>query len=166
MPFDALPGHSRLWLLALETAPDAAALASLQEGLTRIIAQWRHKGQAYEGACALLHGRIIAIAEPTLASAPSGCAIDGMLGKVSRLAEQLALPLVDPARSVLVRLDGECRALPKSALGPCLEDGTLTAATPVLDLSLYTLAELRAGHLEAPLASTWIGRKFSLPAPA
>jgi hypothetical protein len=160
MPFATLPDSSRLWLLALETAPGPAALAQLEHGLQEIVAQWRHKGQAYQGACALLSGQIIAVAEPTLASNPSGCAIDGMLRKIDRLAGQLALELVDPAESVLVRLGDTLRPIAKSALGQCLEDGTLTAATPVVDLALYSLAELRSGRLETPLAFTWIARKF------
>jgi hypothetical protein len=162
MPFATLPDSSRLWLLALESAPGPAAQAQLEHGLTEIVAQWRHKGQAYQGACALLSGQIIAVAEPNLATNPSGCAIDGMLRKIDRLASQLALDLVDPAESVLVRQDGALRPIPKTALGGCLEEGTLTAATPVVDLGLYSLADLRAGRLEAPLASTWIARKYAV----
>ena len=164
MPFDALPDHARLWLLALEHAPGTAAEAQLHHGLGEIIGPWRHKGQAYQGAFALLQRQIIAVAEPTLAAQPSGCAIDGMLRKIERLAGQLALPLVDPADTVLVRLGAELRAFPKAELDALLADGTLTAATPVLDLALYTVGDLRAGKLETPLHATWIGRKFKIPA--
>ena len=162
MSFDALPDSSRLWLLALETIPGPAAEAQLVQGLAAILEHWRHKGMAYQGACALLQRQIIAVAEPNLATQPSGCAIDGMLRKIDRLTEQLALPLVDPAECILARVDGRLQAIPKAALGERLASGALTAATPVLDLSLYSLGELRAGHLENPLASTWIGRKFNL----
>ena len=162
MVFESLPDHSRLWLLALDGAPSPEQLAQLQQGVEQILAQWRHKGQAYAGACAILEGQILAVAEPTLAAAPSGCAIDGMLRKLGRLTEQLALAVVDPAQAILVRLGDERRAIPKAALAERLQDGTLDASTPVIDLSLYSLGDLRAGKLEAPLASTWIGRKFNL----
>ncbi len=160
MTFSSLPDHSRLWLLALASAPAPAAQAQLEQGLAEIIQQWRHKGQAYQGACTLLEGQIIAVAEPNLAENPSGCAIDGMLRKIHRLTEQLALDRVDPAQAVLVRRQGRLQALPKSSLGPCLQDGTLDSDTPVLDLSLYTLGDLRQGKLETPLSRTWIARKF------
>jgi len=160
MSFAALPDHARLWLRALAAAPGPDVLPPLLEGLDGLLGQWRHKGQAYAGAFELLHGQIIAVAEPTLATAPSGCAIDGMLRKLDRLAEQLALPLLDPATTVLVRLEAGLRPIPKADLPEALASGLLTDATPVLDLSLYTLADLRAGKLEAPLATTWIARKY------
>ena len=162
MTLQTLPPHSRLWLLALESVPGPDAQARLRAGLDRILAQWRHKGQAYQGVGVLLEPQLIAVAEPLLAAQPSGCAIDGMLRKVRRLAEELELPLVDPAASVLVRLGNRLAAVPKAELATRLEDGTLDGATPVLDLSLYSLGDLQAGRLEAPLAATWVGRKFQV----
>jgi hypothetical protein len=130
------------------------------------MAQWRHKGVAYAGMAALLDDRIIAVAEPTLAAAPSGCAIDGMLRRLDRLAGDLALPLLDPAQTVLVRLPQGLRAIPKPDLPQALDQGLITPDTPVLDLSLYCLGDLRAGRLESPLSTTWIARKYPVPASA
>jgi hypothetical protein len=144
--FQLLPDTARLWLVALDPAPSPEARAALADGMEAILAQWRHKGHAYQGAFALLKDRILAVAEPELASAPSGCAIDGMLRKVRRLVGDLGLTEVDPATSVMVEAGG-LRAVPK-------------ADPPVVDLSLYSVGDLRAGKLELPLASTWIGRKF------
>ena len=161
---DALPDDSRLWLLALEPAPDAAALARLGEAMDALVAEWRHKGVQYAGAWTLLEGRILALAEPTMASAPSGCAIDGMMRKVNRHLADLGLGALDPVAAALVRAKGALRAIAKTDLEARLADGTLDAATPVLDLSLFTLGDLRSGKLEKPLASTWIGRKYKVAA--
>jgi hypothetical protein len=166
MPFEQLPDHSRLWLLALAAAPDPATQARLGQGLDAIIGPWRHKGQAYQGAWALLEGQIIAVAEPTLAQSPSGCAIDGMLRKIVNLADGLALAIIDPAQAVLVRRGAGLEAIPKAGLERALATGAVDGRTPVLDLTLYCLGELRDGRLASPLASTWIGRKFQLAATA
>ena len=162
MSLHALPDHARLWLVALAARPDAAAETQLRQGLLEILAQWRHKGQAYQAAFDLLEPQLIAVAEPNLAAHPSGCAIDGMLRKLRRLAEQLRLELVDGERNLLVRQGDRLVAIPKDEIQACLEQGRLAPATPVLDLSLYSLAELRAGRLEGPLARTWVGRKFKI----
>jgi hypothetical protein len=162
MSLHALPDHSRLWLLALEPLPDPATQTRLRRGLEEIVSQWRHKGQAYQGAGLLLEPQLIAVAEPSLASQPSGCAIDGMLRKVRRLVEDLRLGLTDPAVSVVVRLGDRLEAIPKAELQARLDDATLDGSTPVLDLSLYSLEDLRSGRLEAPLAATWVGRKFKV----
>ena len=165
LPFTPFADDIRLWLLALDRTPDAAALERLKSGLSTVFGTWRHKGQDYAAAWLLLEDRLLAVAEPTMAGAPSGCAIDGMLRKVHRLAEELNLALVDPATQVLVRAQDGLRTISKAELGDRLADGTLDASTPVLDLSLFTLGALRSGQLEKPLHSTWIGRKFKVPVP-
>lgn len=161
-PFKSLPDTARLWLVALEAPPPPEVRPRLHEGMEAILGQWRHKGHAYQGAFALVKDRILAVAEPELASAPSGCAIDGMLRKVRRLVGDLGLAEVDPAAAVLVAGPDGLHAVPKADLEARIQDGALGAETLVLDLSLYSLGDLRAGKLEAPLARTWIGRKFKV----
>lgn len=161
---NALPDDARLWLIALEPAPEAAALERLSSAMDGFVAEWRHKGVQYAGAWTLLDGRLVALAEPTMTTAPSGCAIDGMMRKVNRTLEELALGRVDPTTAVLARTASGLRAIPKTELEARLGDGTLDAATPVLDLALFSVGELRSGKLEKPLAATWIGRKYKVAA--
>jgi hypothetical protein len=129
-----------------------------------LMGRWRHKGVQYQGAWALLENRILAVAEPTLAAEPSGCAIDGMLRGVNQLATKLGLSLEDP-QAVIVRLSDGIHALPRTHLEARFADGTLDGGTPVLDLALLTLGDLRQGRLERPLAATWMGRKYKIQAP-
>jgi hypothetical protein len=154
--FAALPDDARLWLLALASPIEAAVLAPDMEAL---LGRWRHKGVQYQGRWTLLEDRFLAVAEPILAAQPSGCAIDGMLRGVHQIATRLGLALLDP-QAVIVRLRDGIHAIPRSDLEARLADGTLDATTPVLDLALLTVGELRQGGLEKPLASTWIGRKY------
>ncbi|HJU84483.1 MAG TPA: hypothetical protein VJ600_09750 [Holophagaceae bacterium] len=161
--FRDLPDDSRLWLLATAEPLDAARRAALAADMDAILAAWRHKGVAYHGAWTLLEDRILAISEPTMTTAPSGCAIDGMLRKVHGLVAHLGLTLLDESQ-VLFRQDGGFLAVSRNDLGARLEDGTLHADTPLVDLTLFTLGDLRAGRLEKPLARTWIGRKYKVAA--
>lgn len=155
-----LPDDARLWLMALARPTEAAVLAPEIETL---LGRWRHKGVQYQAAWTLLENRILAIAEPTLATQPSGCAIDGMLRGVNQIVARLGMALEDP-QAVLVRLAEGVRAIPRSDLEARLADGTLDGATPVLDVALLTLGDLRQGRLERPLGATWIGRKYKLQA--
>ena len=159
--FVNLPDDARLWLLGLVRSTEASVLAPEMDAL---LGRWRHKGVQYQGAWALLENRILAVAEPTLASEPSGCAIDGMLRGVNQLAARLGTALEDP-QAVIVRLPDGIKAIPRSDLEARFADGTLDGATPVLDLGLLTLGDLRQGRFERPLAATWMGRKYKIQAP-
>jgi len=88
-----------------------------------------------------------------------------MLRTVQRIAEAAGLALVDP-QEVVARLPGGLRTFRRNELEARLQDGTLHAGTPLLDLTLYTLGDLRQGRLEKPLAASWIGRKYGHQAPA
>ena len=160
--FASLPDEARLWLLTLTHDTESTVLAPEVEAL---LGRWRHKGVQYQGAWTLLERRILAVAEPTLAAQPSGCAIDGMLRGVNQLTAKLGLVLEDP-QAVIVRLADGIHAVPRTELEARLGDGTLDGVTPVLDLALLTLGDLRQGRLERPLAATWIGRKYKVQAPA
>jgi hypothetical protein len=160
--FTALPDDARLWLLALAQPTETALLAP---ELDALFGRWHHKGIHYHAAWTLLEQRILAVAEPTLAAQPSGCAIDGMLRGVHQISARLGLALEDP-QAVLVRLAEGLRTIPRAELEVRLAEGSLDGATPVLDLALLTLGDLRSGRLERPLASTWIGRKYKIQAPA
>lgn len=154
--FAAMPDDARLWLLALASPIEASMLAPAMEAL---LGRWHHKGVQYQGKWTLLEDRFLAVAEPILASQPSGCAIDGMLRGVHQIATKLGLALLDP-QAVIVRLPDGIHAISRSSLEARLADGTLDGATTVIDLTLLTLGELRQGALEKPLAATWIGRKY------
>lgn len=159
--FAALPDEARLWLVAFDRPVAAERLAPEVDAL---LGRWRHKGVDYHGTWTLLEDRILAIAEPTLASEPSGCAIDGMLRGVRQISERLGLNLQDP-QEVLARLPDGPRAFLRADLEGRLADGTLGAGTPIIDLALLTLGDLRSGRMERPLAATWIGRKYKIQAP-
>jgi hypothetical protein len=147
--------------VAFDGPVDAQLLAPEMEAL---LGRWRHKGVQYHGAWTLLEDRILAVAEPTLAVQPSGCAIDGMLRGVRQAAERLGLGLQD-VEAVHTRLPDGLRAFPRTELEARLADGTLGADTPVLDLALLTVGDLRSGRFQRPLSATWIGRKFLRTAP-
>ena len=159
--FAALPDDSRLWLMALTRPMNPLELAP---ELDALMGRWRHKGVHYQGAWALLEHRILAVAEPTMATEPSGCAIDGMLRSVRQIAEKAGTALEDP-QMVLARLPDGIAAIPRSEVEARLAHGSLEATTPILDLTLLTLGQLRRGLLERPLALTWLGRKYKVQAP-
>ncbi len=153
--FPGLHDDTRLWVIVLD--PPSGSGSFLEE-LGTLLGQWRHKGHAYQAAWEFLDGRLLLVAEPAMATEPSGCAIDGMLRKVAALAGRHGMQVLEEDR-VLAKVAGAWRSFGRAELEARLADGTLRGDTPVLDRSLHHLGQLREGGLERPLARTWIGRK-------
>jgi hypothetical protein len=162
-PFPQLPADARLWVIALDAPAGQGQDRSLEDDLAEVLGRWRHKGNAYQAAWTILEDRVILVAEPHMATDPSGCAIDGMLRKVQRAAEAHGRRALDED-TILVRLPEGLCGISRNELGARISDGTLQADTPVLDRALHHLGQLREGRFERPLASTWIGRKFKVAA--
>lgn len=161
----SLPDDARLWLVALVQPVDPGARSTLDQGMAQLLAGWRHKGVAYHGAWDLFEDQILAVAEPTMTTSPSGCAIDGFFRKLTRLRTELGLEAMAEDR-IVARVDGHLHAFERPELGDRLADGTLQSETPIADLTLYDLGQLRRGGLWKPLHATWIGRKFRITAQA
>lgn len=158
---DVLPDHARLWVLVLDRPLESGTRAPFEVGMAEVVACWRHKGTAYDGAWELRDGQLLLVAEPTMAAAPSGCAIDGLMRRVLRLVGEAGGSLVGD-EAVVARSGRQWEALDRAELEGLLASGRLTAVTPVLDRTLFSLGDLRGRGLAQPLAETWIGRKFGL----
>lgn len=166
LTFESLPDEARLWILALEAEPDPAQRGRLDAAMAELLGNWRHKGTAYQGAWRLEMGRLVLVAEPSMATQPSGCAIDGFFRRLHQRLEALGLKALEEDR-VLVKLETGLQTFPKADLGAAIQQGTLGSDTPVVDLSLFSLGQYRVGGLLKPLRDTWIARSYrTLLAPA
>lgn len=157
--FSTFPDTARLWLMAFPRPLDEGEKSKLAEGFEAFRPHWKTHSTPIESGWMLLEDQIFAVVENTMGTSPSGCSIDAMLRQSIKLASILDLPFLD-AQSIVVRTSGKLRVVAKADLEPLLQDGTLDAATPVLDLGLLELGQLRSGQLERPLAKTWIARKY------
>ncbi len=158
-PFSHLADDARLWTFVLSKALEGAALARFEAGLAESLGTWRHKGQAYHAAFGLVGGQVLVVAEPTMATQPSGCAIEGLHRKVLRQAEVEGAHFQDEDR-VILATDAGYRAILRSELDQAVAEGRLTAQTPVLDRTLFCLGDLRSRALFPPAHRTWLGRKY------
>ena len=59
--------------------------------------------------------------------------------------------------------EGQIRHLPRRAFREEVSAGRITADTPVFDLSITTLGELRDGRFERPAGTAWHATAFRIP---
>ena len=149
--------------MVLDHPLDGPGALRFEAGIQAILEGWRHKGQAYEAAWELRDAQLLLVAEPVLAAAPSGCAIDGMLRRVERIAAEVGAHLATD-HEVVIRCGQKLELHCRTELSSLLEQGRICSETLLVDRSLHNLAQLRQGCLERPLVKTWIGRKYGLAA--
>ncbi len=157
--FSTFPDTARLWLMAFPRPLGEEEKVQLAKGFEAFRPHWKTHSTSIESGWMLLEDQIFAVVENTMGTSPSGCSIDAMLRQSIKLASILELPFLD-AQSIVVRVSGKLKVVAKTELEPLLQDGTLDAATPFIDLGLLELGQLRSGQLERPLAKTWIARKY------
>jgi hypothetical protein len=162
-PFPGLPDETRLWVIVLDHPLESTERERFEAGIRMVLEGWRHKGQAYEASWHFQDAQLLLVAEPLLAQEPSGCAIDGMLRKVERVAVDSGARLATD-QEVVIRCGRKLELHCRTKLPCLLAEGHIDSDTILLDRSLHVLSQLRQGCLERPLVRTWIGRKYGLAA--
>lgn len=158
---ESLPDEARLWMWVLDRPLDGTARENFESGVDGAVEGWRHKGVAYEGAWSLRDGQVLLVAESTMASQPSGCAISGLTNRIVRCVEEAGAVLIPDGPVVVCTCHGLV-VIEREEIGAALAEGRLDQWSPILDRSLFNLGDLRRRGLTQSLATTWIGRKFGL----
>lgn len=158
---ESLPDEARLWLWVLDRPLEGSSLSIFESGMDAALAGWRHKGVTYDGAWTLRDGQLLLVAEPTMASQPSGCAISALTARVVRCVEEAGAALVPDGPVVACTCSG-LRVFERHGIEGALAEGHLDRWTPILDRTLFSLGDLRRRGLTQSLETTWIGRKFGL----
>jgi hypothetical protein len=165
--FAHLPPHARLWLYvtAEPLVPDAAD--ALRRDLATFTQSWTSHGRAVHAASDVREGRLIVLAGHVPgADAVSGCGIDASVHAVEDAAQRLGLALASSLDVVYRRADGRLDVLPRLAFKRMARSGEVGADTPVLDLTVDTVADWTEGRAERRAGDSWHARMLPASAPA
>jgi hypothetical protein len=90
----------------------------------------------------------------------SGCSIDSSVQNFKFFRDEYDLNALDRSLVHYRGGDGAVTALDRAAFRVEVDAGRCGADTPVFDLTIPTLGDLRAGRFEVPLADTWHAKLF------
>ena len=164
--FPSLPDPARCWIYVAPRRLTEAEQATLLETLQTFFAGWASHGRPVQGAAAFLDDHFLAVAGAIAGGEISGCGIDASVHATEEAAGRLGVAWSSPLLVLYRDADGAVRSLPRSAFRKLVDDGTVTAETPVFDVSLTTLGQLRSGAFEKPAGASWHARVFRIPEPA
>lgn len=164
--FPDLPDHAHLWahVASRPLRPDEEK--RLRGVLDDFMAGWTSHGRRVEGAFRLLESRILLVGADLPGGAVSGCGIDKLVRRLERGAEAMGFAWASPLSVFYRDAEGAVQSATRPAFRALAAEGTVTTETPVFDLGVALVGDLRAGGFEKPAGQAWHARAFPLPAPA
>lgn len=155
IPFDTLPDDARLWCFGASRALEAPQEARLVDSMEAFVSDWTAHRRDLQAGFEWLNGQFLVIGVDESDAGASGCSIDALSGHLRQLGRELELDLLDSMPVWYRDPTGQVRAVSRGEFTDMARRGEVSANTPVFDLTLTRLGDLRAGGLEGAAGRTW-----------
>jgi hypothetical protein len=155
---DSLPDQARLRVYPLETALDAAGVATLRGGIDKLFRHFRGEGAVGEAAVAIEGGgRLLLLAwvDGTV-ECLSGCRKDKLARLLRKLESDLAQNLLDTPPLVL-EVEGLITCCSRAQLRELVVAGRVDGRSMMWDSRLESLGEWRRSARK-PIADSWLAQ--------
>ena len=160
--FESLPDTARLWIYGFKDPLAADDRSMVDERLASFMKSWHSHNADVTGAYVILEDRFVVLSG-TSQNGLSGCSIDSSVENFKYLRDQHGLDALDRGLVHYRDNDGNIVALDRGAFRNEVAEGRCGSDTPVFDLTIQTLGDLRSGRFEIPLSGAWHATAF-LPA--
>ena len=133
----------------------------VREQLGAFVRGWHAHNVPLRGAADVLDHRFVVASVAAGGENVSGCSIDTLYGAIKKIEKELGVSLLDS--TVIHYRDGNGRvhSASREEFKRLAESGAVTPSTPVFDLSITTLGELRSSAFEKRAGESWHSRYFA-----
>lgn len=159
--FDSLPDTARLWCFGSDRDLTEAEAAALEASLAAFVDQWTAHDQRLAGGIKCRDRRFVLVAVDEGVEQASGCSIDSLLRHLQGLESELSTSLTDGRLVWFRTADGTVRSVMRDEFRSLAALGDIGNDTPVFDLSLTSVRQLRGGSFELPASQSWHSRYLS-----
>lgn len=158
LPFDQLPGSSRVWVYVSSRKFTADEQALIQSSLKDFCGEWGTHGQVMPTSFAILHEQLIVLAVDESQLGASGCSIDSSVRALRNLEQHLGVNLVDQGKLTLRDQAGQLKVLPALGIKSRISSGEITPDLEVIQPQIHSKADL--SDLWLPLSKSWLSTYF------
>ena len=145
---DQLSNEAYVWIFGISPALDAQQSDALLRHVNAFLDNWAAHGTPIVGAAEVREGSFLVVAADEHRE-KSGCSIDRMFGTLKQLERDLGVAILD-ANRIFFR-DGEgIRAVGRGEFR-----NAANGETPVFDVTVERLGDVRAGVWEKPASQSW-----------
>ena len=152
--FNALPGHSRVWIFASDRPLRGEDADVLLEAVDRFLEQWKAHGAPLRSAREWRDDHFLVIGVDPTAEQASGCSIDGLFRALKALEKEIGSSIVTSGLIFFRDRAGQVRSVTREEFSNLGANGEVDGDTEVFDLSVTSLGEWRA-RFASHAAHSW-----------
>jgi hypothetical protein len=149
--------YLRIYHASRDLAADERA--RVEKALASFMGQWVAHEAPVAGAFEIVHDRFVVVAADESKTVLSGCSKDAMNGAMREIGAHLGLDFVH-APPICYREGDVIHSVTRADFADLVEQGKVTGATPVFDLTINTVGPYKAGRFELPAAECWHAKVY------
>ncbi len=158
VPISSLPPDARIWCYGASARPADSALDKLRTELAAFLDTWTAHRADLRAGFDWLYDSFLVIAVDESTTGASGCSIDALTSEIRRLEREMGIDLLDAAPVWYRETSGEMRRVTREEFRRLAAEGSVTATTPVFDLTVERLEAVRSGGWEVEAGRSWHAR--------
>ena len=156
--FERLPDTARLWCFGSDRDLTASESETLTGSIAAFVDRWTAHDHRLAAGFDWVDGRFLLVAVDEGVAEASGCSIDSLLRQLQELESKLSAGLADGRLIWYRAADGQVRSVTRDEFRSLAGEKRVGLDTPVFDLSLTRVGDLRSGGFERPASESWHAR--------
>lgn len=156
--FEALPDSARLWCFGADRDLTEIESDQVRESMTGFVEAWTAHDQKLAASIEWTAGRFLFVAADEDVEQASGCSIDTLIRHLQGLEAELTVNLTDGRLVWFRRADASVQSVTRQDFKVLAATGEVGPTTPVFNLSLTSIGDVRDGRFERPASESWHSR--------
>ena len=153
---DRFPDSARVWIYGCEQPIPDQYLGIVNQRITDFSNNWKSHGTRVDGYAFLFEQRFIFFCA---LDSPSGCSIDSSVAVLKKLYQDTGIDFLN-INLIYFRQDSEIRCVSRRTFSALVRTGSVSLTTPVFDLSVERLGDLRRHGFEKLFKKSWHAHAF------
>lgn len=153
--FIGMPDDARIWIFGVSRPLAADEEAILLARMDAFLSKWAAHGHPLAAGRAWREGRFLIIAVDDSITPPSGCSTDSLMRELRSLEAEFQVQIVGNAPVWFRNPDGAPVRVTRREFRELAQRAVIGLDSPVFDLSLTRLEDLRKGGFEGPAREQW-----------
>lgn len=161
--FPSLDPDTRIWVYVSDSPLSASQEADLERTVRDFGAGWSSHGRVVISDFTIIENQILILGAYVQQGEISGCGIDKSLHVLDQFAQSNEFEWVSALSVIFRDTEDRLAVLPRNAFRQLVKSGEVSESTTVMDTSITSLADVRAGRFELPAGMSWHAGVFQIP---